>query len=296
MLKYITKLLLGLIFISSAILKLYSIDDFEIYIFAINLFPLDFSILLARLIIGFELFLGILLCLNFYKFITNLTIIITSAFTVFLAIRVIAGDVENCQCFGSNIFLSPAQSIIKNAFLIAALVWVRNSNYFKLKYKKILSISLLVLSLVMINILSPPDFLYYNKFSKFTDIYNPEYFEEFKENSVLKQRETDKTLICFLSTKCSLCSLTAKKISALINNHNISKNNVLYVFIESDDILSFLAETKSNDINYIQLPVEDVLQIGNGGVPVVILYENKVVDSFVYRGIVEKKIVKFFKE
>ena len=292
--KLIVKIILGLVFIASAILKLFTIDDFELYIFTINLFSLDLSILLARLIIGFELFLGVLLCLNLYKFITDLTLITTAAFTVYLGIRAIGGNVENCQCFGSNIFLSPVQSIIKNAVIIAGLVWVRNSKYFKFKYKKLVTISIFVISIVGVNIISPPDFIYYKQYSKLTDIYSVEHFEKFKENPVLKERQNKKTIICFLSPYCKLCNLTAKKISSMVKNHNIDKSNVLYIFVESDDIAKFLDDTKSTDIKYIQMPKEEVMQITAGGVPVIILYENKVVDAFVYRGIVERKLVDCF--
>ncbi|HPW65879.1 MAG TPA: DoxX family protein [Salinivirgaceae bacterium] len=295
--KLVVKILVGLVFIASAILKLITIDDFEIYIFTINLFSLDLSILLARLIIGFEFFLGMLLCLNLFKLITDLTIATTLVFTIYLLIRAIAGDTENCQCFGSNIFLSPTQSIVKNVVLIAGLVWARNSKYFQFKYKKLLSIGILVTSIVVVNILSPPDFLYYNDYSRYTDNYNVEYFEKFKVNPVLKERENKKTVICFFSTGCRLCNLTAKKISGIINSHNIDKSSVLYVFIKTDDndISEFLIKNKSIGIEHIQLPRDEVLLITYGSVPIIILYDNEVIDSFIYRGIVEKNIVSFFK-
>jgi len=292
MLKYSVKIFLGLIFIVSAILKLKTIDDFELYIFSIDIFALDVSILIARLIIGFELLLGIMLCLNIYKAIVNISIFITLSFTAFLLYKVFAGDIENCQCFGSKISLTPMQSVLKNIIILAGLFWVRNSNYFTIKYKKIITSILFLTSLTTPNIVSPPDFLYYKEYSLYAT-YDSESFENFMVKSKLKDKKNEKQIICFLSTKCKLCYLAAKKISTVVNNHEIAKEMILYVFIESDEILEFLEDTKSTDIPYMQLPEKELLSITQGGVPLLILYENKVIDSSVYRSIEEQRIVNF---
>ena len=72
---------------------------------------------------------------------------------------------------------------------------------------------------------------------------------------------------------------------------------MLYVFIKTDDndISEFLIKNKSIGIEHIQLPRDEVLLITYGSVPIIILYDNEVIDSFIYRGIVEKNIVSFFK-
>ena len=52
------KVLLGLVFIVSAILKVVDMDKFEIYIYSYHFFSLNFSFIVARLAIILELVLG----------------------------------------------------------------------------------------------------------------------------------------------------------------------------------------------------------------------------------------------
>ena len=58
------KVLLGLVFIVSAVLKLFDMDKFEIYIYSYHFFSLNFSFLVARAAIIVELVLGIGLIFN----------------------------------------------------------------------------------------------------------------------------------------------------------------------------------------------------------------------------------------
>ena len=53
------KVLLGLVFIVSAVLKVIDMDQFEIYIYSYHFFSLNFSFLVARAAIIVELVLGI---------------------------------------------------------------------------------------------------------------------------------------------------------------------------------------------------------------------------------------------
>ena len=57
--KSVLKVLLGLVFIVSAVLKLIDMDSFEIYIYSYHFFSLNASFIVARLAIILELVLGI---------------------------------------------------------------------------------------------------------------------------------------------------------------------------------------------------------------------------------------------
>ena len=59
------KVLLGLVFIISAVLKILEMDRFEIYIYSFHFFSLNFSYLVARAAIIVELVLGIGLIANY---------------------------------------------------------------------------------------------------------------------------------------------------------------------------------------------------------------------------------------
>ena len=55
------KVLLGIVFIVSAVLKIFDMDKFEIYVYSYRFFSLNFSFLVARAAIIAELVLGIML-------------------------------------------------------------------------------------------------------------------------------------------------------------------------------------------------------------------------------------------
>ena len=58
------KVLLGSVFIVSAVLKILDMDRFELYIYSYHFFSLNFSFLVARAAIIVELVLGIMLVFN----------------------------------------------------------------------------------------------------------------------------------------------------------------------------------------------------------------------------------------
>ena len=57
--KSVLKVLLGLVFIVSAVLKVYDMDRFEIYVYSYHFFSLNLSFLAARAAVILELVLGI---------------------------------------------------------------------------------------------------------------------------------------------------------------------------------------------------------------------------------------------
>ena len=62
----VLKVLLGILFIVSAILKIADMDRFEIYVYSYHFFSLNFSFLVARAAIILELVLGIGLVTNVF--------------------------------------------------------------------------------------------------------------------------------------------------------------------------------------------------------------------------------------
>ena len=79
------RVLLGTIFILSAIFKLISIDTFELYIFSLKWFSFNVAAVLARLVISVELLLGILLITNIkYNIVWRTTVTLLTLFSLFL--------------------------------------------------------------------------------------------------------------------------------------------------------------------------------------------------------------------
>ena len=63
-LKAIIRIGIGLFFIVSAVLKLLSLDQFELYIYSFNILNFTWSALAARAIIACEILVGILLIIK----------------------------------------------------------------------------------------------------------------------------------------------------------------------------------------------------------------------------------------
>ena len=62
----VVRMALGAFFITSAVLKLLSIDEFEVYLFSYNVLSLRASMLAARLVIAAEALVGIGLMANIW--------------------------------------------------------------------------------------------------------------------------------------------------------------------------------------------------------------------------------------
>src|SRR5574344_607865 len=123
----IVRMLVGVMFIVAAVLKLLSIDNFEIYIFSFQFLSLSLTAIAARCIIAFEMLLGIALLFKFfYKQTWWTSMLMMIGFTVFLVIVAIFRNDANCHCFGDLIPITPISSIFKNLFIIALLFFIKN--------------------------------------------------------------------------------------------------------------------------------------------------------------------------
>lgn len=83
--------------------------------------------ILARLIIAFEIFLGLSFLQNSYvkKFFIPAAILLLTIFTLDLVRAIIyLGFSGDCGCFGQLIIMTPLEAIIKNIILIGALVYL----------------------------------------------------------------------------------------------------------------------------------------------------------------------------
>jgi thiol-disulfide isomerase/thioredoxin len=125
------RIIIAILFIVSAIAKMYPSPYFAISTFEVKqLYPLGFSEFLApwfsRILIGIELALGILILQNNYlkKLIIPVTILLLAVFVAHLSYVTFAtgGDSGNCGCFGELIPMTPIEAIIKNIIAIFLLV------------------------------------------------------------------------------------------------------------------------------------------------------------------------------
>jgi len=295
----IFRILIGVVFLFSSITKLISIDVFEVYIYGFEWLSLNASYIFARLIIGFELVLGLLFISNIYFRLSWLVSMFTLAgFTIFLSYLHFIGNNENCNCFGEIIQLNPLNSILKNLLFLILLVLSFRNKSGTFKYRKIIFIALIIIGLAIPNIVSPPDnFLQYDRkietkfdIDKFNASLNN--IEDVPESFLTIKNQ--KKVICFLSSQCNFCKLAGKKIEVISRKAKNNDDILLVFFGKPENINSFLEETNTKDFNHIILSVPEFFEHSTGKIPEILLLDNgEVIKRFGYRDIVEKEILNF---
>lgn len=130
---WIIRIVVALLFIVSAVAKLYPSPYFAISTFEVKqLYTLGFSDTIApyfsRILIGIEFALGFLLLNN--NFLKRITIPATIGLLVVFIIHLSyvtflsGGNSGNCGCFGELIPMTPIEAIIKNIIAVGLLIWL----------------------------------------------------------------------------------------------------------------------------------------------------------------------------
>lgn len=321
LMKMMVRLLLGAMFLTAAILKLLSIDYFEIYIYSFNIFSFTLTTVVSRLLISVELLLGLGLILKiYYKQVWWLSMLMMVGFTLFLIYVIIFRNDDNCHCFGELVKLNPSESIYKNIVSIVLLLVVRKEDDYKFgtKSKKwIIGISLLV-SIILSFVVFPMDTIYNKIVSKNKDI-NAVAFEEAikdtrtmsrlyfdkKNDSVVVRHDTlsvidmssDRYIVSFISAGCNFCKLGAKKLSMIIENNEIDNRHLKFLVWGYDsDIVEFMNETNTAGYEYWFINPMKSLEITYGKFPTYIwIDDGQIVASGDLRDLEEKMIVGFLK-
>lgn len=299
MLSRITQIAIGLSFIVAAYLKFSTIDVFELYIYSLDFFSFNFSSVLSRLLISVEAILGTFLVFNWYtKNTWKTTMAVLLSFSAFLIYLLFIGDDRNCNCFGDLLALTPSQSLIKNALLIALLFFVKNQAKSIFKYEKIAAIIMGLTLLILPPIISPPDFLvssrYATKEINHKAIFDVKFPDFAAKNNNLAQ---GKKLVCFFLMKCKYCKLATQKLNILIEKIGIDKD-VFFVFTGKEEGLDhFWEKTESKTFEHTILPANDFFELSGKRLPAIMLVEDgQLIQHYGYRDMDEQTIIDFFKK
>lgn len=113
------KMLLGMLFLFSAVSKFVSLDQFELYIYSFGLMSQGVAFVLARIVLACELLLGAMLLSNrFHHLACLLNVAGLLAFSGVLLYAHFSGRTDNCNCFGDLLPFTPLQSLAKNGVLL----------------------------------------------------------------------------------------------------------------------------------------------------------------------------------
>ena len=291
------KVLLGLVFIVSAVLKLLDMDSFEIYIYSYHFFSLNFSFVVARLAIILELVLGIGLvshCLHKLMWWGSMAML--GGYTLLLIYALTLGRTDSCHCFGDFLQLDPKHSLIKNGVLMLLFLLIYRMESWKTPFRWLILCLAVMASSIAVFVITPPDNLTSNS--------DPErnlqtvLFNEMLDDApldTLNLRE-GKQVICFFSTSCEVCQMAARKLSLMQQFNGFPADRINYVFMGSEEgIAGFYEQSESTHYRDVLYPdVARLLIVVNGNLPVIVFLEDgEVVHEFGFRNMDEAEIKAF---
>lgn len=299
-LAYFLKILLGILFIVSAVLKIVDMDRFEIYIYSYHFFSLNFSFLVARAAIIVELVLGIGLVSNcFHKLMWWGSVLMLLGYTGLLVYALILGRTDNCHCFGDYLQFNPWQSILKNMVLLALFALIYKVKGWRFKHDWLALVGVVLACSIAVFIVSPPD--------NYTPSYNAthdlqvELFQEALGNPPLNDLDlkTGKKVVGIFSSGCEYCMMTAQKLSLMQSYYGFPEENILYVFMGTEEgVERFYTESESTRYPYVIYDdVVQLLKINNGYFPIVVMLDNGlVVHEYGFRNLKEEEVKTFFQQ
>ena len=291
------KVLLGLVFVVSAVLKLFDMDKFEIYIYSYHFFSLNASFMVARLAIIIELVLGIgLISHCLHKLMWWGSIAMLAGYSLLLIYAMYLGRTDSCHCFGDFLQLDPKQSLIKNAVLMLLFLPIYRMESWKAPFRWLILCLTVMVSTIAVFVISPPDNLTSNADPE--QNLQLELFNEMLDDApldALNLRE-GKQVICFFSTSCEYCQMAAHKLSLMQQFYDFPKENITYLFMGNEEGIAKFYE-KSGSAQYRDVLYPDLarmLKAVNGNFPVVVLLEDgEVVHEYGFRNMNESEIQAF---
>lgn len=275
------RLLLGITFILSAYSKIISPGLVEIILIEHGIAPTrEIAALFVRLLIGFELGLGVLFFQPYFlkRFVISLSGFFLIAFTVYLIYTgFILHDDQNCGCFGEMIAMSPVESIIKNLVLIGVNIWL----LLLLKEEKknfIIPTILILASVVAVFLISPikPDEGF--QFVAYTN---------FEGKGRVDLSSGDKLLAVF-NTECEHCQATAKELTEMKKKFDWFPEMYALIFEEGNTTVDKFKEMTNSDFPYVKISSKIFFELIGSAPPRVYWLHNGLVkekwdDNFLIR-------------
>lgn len=297
-LTHILKILLGLLFIISALLKIVDLDKFEIYIYSYHFFSLNFSFLVARAAIIVEMVLGIGLVSNcFHKLMWWGSMTMLLGYTGLLTYALVLGRTDNCHCFGDYLQFNPWQSIVKNLILMLLFLVIYKVKGRRFKHDVLALVGTTLVCGIVVFMVSKPD--------NYTSNYEPSQNirrDLFNEALQLPPLDTmnlmnGKKVVCFFASSCELCMTAAYKLSLMQQFYGFPERDVVYVFMGNEEgVQHFYEESGSARYHYvIYEDVRRLLSINNGLFPTLVMMEDgEVIHEYGLRNMKEEEIKVFF--
>lgn len=293
--RHIVKILLGLLFMFSAISKLVSIDQFEIYVFSFHFANLGLSMWAARILIAAELGISIGFlsnCAHKLFWWGNLAMML--AFCILLVYSISIGRTESCHCFGEILPFNPTQSLIKNVIILALCAACYNIQSFNYRRPTLIVAAIAVVSLAVVFTVSPPDNVM-KDFRRQSDTLNQELFKQNILSIDSLQLNEGKKIVCLFSTKCRFCRMSSQKLGIMQEHYDFPEDDVLNVFWGTETgVEEFYRESEAHRYRHIIVDAKTMIETTNGLMPSLVFLNNGEVKlQYGYRNMEEREIKNF---
>lgn len=284
------RIIVGCTFIISAALKLMPIAPFENLILKLDIIPWQYIAVASRFLIGFEFFIGIALVANvFAACVLRIgfgTLIVFSLYVAYLYFFV--SKYGNCGCFGELIALNPLESLIKNALLIAAIVFMIMQkhhippNQFA-AYQKYIIVAVIVFSFALPYAAGIPHIMRKDAYTPSDTI--PNFPIDLLQHTAFSSKPINYTkgkhVVCLASPSCAGCKYVSAALSKIYSMHQHYSISVILPHTPTidEEVPNFLQETGILSLPYGTLAPEYFLTLVRGSVPyIVFIQDGKVYD------------------
>lgn len=270
------------VFFYSAYSKIYTdnaFDNFQWTFLDLGINSLFFTGVLARLMIGMELLLGMfLLCHIFLRRFTYPAVIaVLSIFIIYLLVIVIKqGNTGNCGCFGDKLAMKPLTAIGKNVIMIAVtilLMYIYPVRPYKHQEYICLVIGMAAFTApFLINRMytgTEPELV-----GKAIDL-NPLYKYTPAPQADLRK---GKHILAFMSLTCPHCKKAAYLLQIIHHEH---PDYPIYMVLDGADAFKkqFFDETHAEHVPYLYYHhTDEFLQMAGPGVPSIYWINNGIIE------------------
>lgn len=276
--KFVIRIGIGLFFIVSAVLKLLSLDSFELYIYSFDIVNFVWSGLAARAIIACELLAGILLIIKVrYKEAWWLAMLMLVGFSLLLIFVILFRDDSNCHCMGDLVKIRPSISLVKNVIAIGLLLLVRKEDDYRFRGRTLALAGAFVAALVPPFVMFPMDDIY-NLFAKSNGLeYSETDFNALMADSTMQDVDLvdGNYIVGVISSGCGFCKTSCLKMSEIVSNNQLDTNKILYfVWGDSASVRPFQEETKTESFRYVHVSPIAAIRVVNGQFPTYLFIRN----------------------
>lgn len=269
-------------FFFSAYSKIYSdnaFDNFQWTFLDLGINSVIIAGIIARVMIGFELMLGLFLLGHVYlkKFTYKAVVATLIVFIVYLLLVILKqGNSGNCGCFGDKLAMTPLQAIWKNLAMIvttAVLMYVYPIKPYKYQEYAVMGFCLIAFSMPFvlngITTGTKPE-----KYEQAIDL-NPLY--KYQPAPTIDLRK-GKHIIAFMSLTCPHCKKAAYLLQIIHRKH---PELPVYMVLDGspDHKKAFFEETHAENVPLLLYPhTDEFAQMAGPSVPSIYWVNNGVIE------------------